>query len=210
MPIPKPVFVLNDETRQLALALDLPEIELENITDDEAKRRRDAAWHVFQSLRGQKESPGWLEDAFRLVEWGWTWRQAAYIAWAASPKLNRKPDTQEELAKNYLGLNSDRAISTWRKRNPAIEDTIGLLQSAPLWESRADDFQALVDGAAKAGFDYKFFPHLRLKLEMRGDYVPKSELEALLKRKPGSNLPAKSVDELQRIANYDEEAEEDA
>ncbi|PKN91095.1 MAG: hypothetical protein CVU44_20990 [Chloroflexi bacterium HGW-Chloroflexi-6] len=204
MPMQKPVFILGDEARQLALDLDLPEIEIENISEEEARMRRETAWQALKALRSAKEPPAWLDDVFKLIEWGWTWRQAAYIAWCASPKIGRKPANQEDLATDYLGLSSDRAISTWRKRNPAIEDAIGLLQAAPLWESRADDFRALAEGAAKAGDDYKFFPHLKLKLEMRGDYVPKSELEALLKRKSASGAEVMSIEELERQAGYEE------
>jgi hypothetical protein len=205
MPIEKPVVSLDANARQMAFELDLPEVELEGVSPDEARARLEAARYALEALRGQNVSPAWLEDVFMLLDAGWPVRQATYIAWASSPKLNRKPETQDELACKYLGLNSDRAISTWRKKNPNIDIVIGIMQSAPLWESRADDFRALVEGAAKAGDDYKFFNHLKLKMEMRGDYVPKSELEALLKRKAGGGAESKSVDELVRLAGYDED-----
>lgn len=205
MPIDKPNLTLDVNLRQMALDLDLPDVELEGVSQEAARERVEAARHTLEALRGKEGSPPWLEDVFQLMDAGWPLRQAAFIAWASSPKLNREPKSQDELARKYLGLNSDRAISTWRKKNPNIDTVIGLLQSAPLWESRADDFKALELGASKAGEDYKFFPHLKLKLEMRGDYVPKSELEALLKGKAaGKGAETRSVEELERLASYED------
>lgn len=211
MPVEKPVLTLDANAQQLALELDLPEVELEGVSPEEARRRSEAAHHTLEALRGKDGAPAWLEDVFQLIDAGWPWRQAAFIAWASSPKLKREPKTQDELARKYLGLTSDRAISTWRKRNPAIDIVVGLLQSAPLWDSRADDFKALVEGAGKAGEDYKFFNHLKLAMEMRGDYVPKSELEAYLKRRASGGAEAKSEAELRQLAGgeYQEGTEAD-
>jgi hypothetical protein len=204
MPIEKPELTLDAEARQLAFNLELPEVETDGISPEQARERLEAARHALEALRNEKGSPAWLEDVFALMDSGWPFRQATYMAWASSPKLNREPKTQDELARKYLGLNSDRAISTWRKKNPNIDTVIGILQSAPLWESRADDFKALADGAAKAGEDYKFFNHLKLAMEMRGDYIPKSELEALLKRKAAPGAESKTMDELVKLAGYED------
>lgn len=197
------------------MELDDPALEVHEdvsvVSAEEARRRNLAARHALETLRGNTDAPRWLDDMWRLIDGGWPWRQAAFIAWASSPKISRQPKTQDELAKQFLGLGSDRVIAVWRKRNPEIDTVIGLLQSAPLWESRADDFRALAEGASRAGEDYKFFNHLKLAMEMRGDYVPKSELEALLKRKAGGTAETRSVEELRRLAEYDnQEHEEDA
>lgn len=203
MPISKPDYALPEKYRQMALGLDLPEVELDGVSLEEARRRSEVARSALESLRSKEEYP-WLEDYLKLLDGGWPWRQAAYIAWASSPKTTRTPKSQDELARLHLGLTSDRAISTWRKHNDAIDEMIAFLQAAPLWETRADDFAALTQGAAKAGSDYKFFNHLKLKLEMRGDYVPKSELEALLKAKAISgDLSDVSREELERQAKLD-------
>jgi hypothetical protein len=83
---------------------------------------------------------------------------------------------------------------------------IAFLQAAPLWESRADQFKALVQGANKAGDDYKYFNHLKLAMEMRGDYVPKSELEALLRGKAESgDMADVPREELERQARMGED-----
>jgi len=107
MPLPK-------FTYQLPLDLDLPEAE--NETGVDAQARNDKAKATLEAMFGKSGSPRWLEDYAELARGGWPWRVAAYIAWASSPKGAREPRTQDELARYHLGLSSDRAISTWRKR----------------------------------------------------------------------------------------------
>lgn len=206
MPIQKPDFELMEAMRQLTLDLELPEVELEGVSPEEARRRSESALQALKALVGQ---PGrkyeWLETWSGLMNGGWPWRQAAYIAWASTPKEGRIPATQDELARKYLGLTSDRAIATWRKKNPAILETIALLQSAPLWEQRADHFKALNDGATKAGDDYKFFNHLKLAMEMRGDYLPASKLFAELKKKltgDETDLSDEELAVLEKVLGY--------
>jgi hypothetical protein len=210
VPVKRPDFALdlsNEQYKQLVLELDLPEVDMEGIPADEAQVRSEAGRSALLLLKGRAEQPTWFERFEYLIDGGWPWRQACYIAWASMPKDGRKPDTQEELARKFLNLGSDRAISTWRKKNPAIESMIAILQSAELWEYRADSFKNLIDGMKQAGSDYKFFNHLKLFLEMSGDYVPLTQLAAVLKRKAGGgphevdeetvDLLAKGVEELQ-------------
>lgn len=194
MPITqKPKFELSEEYSQIALGLDLPEVELENVSEEDARMKSEAARAAFLKLKGTAQQPTWFARFEMLVAGKWPWRQGCYIAWASMPKAGRIPETQNELATNYLGLTSDRAISTWRKKNPAIEGTIMLLQSAELWEHRADSFKNLIEGMKRAGVDYKFFNHLKLYMEMTGDYVPLNQISAVLKRKADGG--AHGVDE---------------
>ncbi len=65
-----------------------------------------------------------MQDYQMLRDQCWPWRVAAYIAWASSPRVGRQPHTQMELAKQILGLTSDRVINTWRKKNPAIDEIV--------------------------------------------------------------------------------------
>ncbi len=183
MPIQKPNYQLDESYQQLALELDLPEIEFESVTPDEARRRSEVARSALLKLKGTQEQPGWFALYERLLDGGWPWRQAAYIAWASVPKEGRKPETQEELAKQYLNLTSDRVISTWRRRNPAIDEMIALLQSADIWEHRAEVFAALIEVATQK--DYKGHNDRKLFLELVGDYIPASKLEAILRGRAG-------------------------
>ncbi len=197
MPIPKPVFELPDEYRQLALDIEFEHAEPVGVSAEEVRRRSESGLKALKERR--VEDVAWLNTFFELLDGGWPWRQAAYIAWASTPKDGRAPLTQDALAREYLGLTSDRPIATWRKRNPAILETIAILQSAPLWEQRGDHFRALNVGANKAGEDYKFFNHLKLAMEMRRDYIPASQISAELRRKLTGDLTDLSDDELELI-----------
>lgn len=185
--IKPPDYDLPTEYRQLALDLDLPEVEGEGVTPEMARVRSETALAALRARRGTNTAPTWLDTFFELLDGGWPWRQATYIAWASTPTKGRLPKTQDELARDYLGLTSDRAIATWRKRNPAILEMIAVLQAAPLWDQRADHFRALNEGASQAGKDYKFFNHLKLAMEMRKDYVPAAQANIELTRKGGTD-----------------------
>lgn len=198
MPIHKPNYDLNEEYVQIALDLELPEVESEGISFEEARLLSETARSALNILKGTPEQPAWFERFEMLMDGKWPWRQAVYIAWASMPIDDRKPKTQEQLAKQILGLNSDRAISTWRKKNAAINTMIALLQSSELWDYRADAFKGLIEGMMHAGGDYKFFNHLKLFLEMSGDYVPLTQLAAVLKRKADGS-PAETDEETLRL-----------
>ncbi|MBI2758781.1 MAG: hypothetical protein HYX49_08895 [Chloroflexi bacterium] len=195
MPIPKPSFDLDINYQQLAFELDLEEIEFEGISADEARVRSEIARKSFE----KSKDFGWVSEYLSLRNGGWPWRQAAYIAWSASPKVNRNPKTQEDLATQVLGLGSDRAISTWNKRNPAIEEMIGVLQASPLFEYRAEIYRALIANAIKP--DYKTHNDRKLALEMMGDYIPASKIAAeLTKRLNADDLKDMSDAELAKLA----------
>ncbi len=195
MPLRRPEYALPEEYRQLALDL---EVEGEGAArDPDARVRSEAARKALERLRGQPDAPAWLEDYFRLRDGGWPWRQAAYIAWASMPRGRRNPTTQEALAREYLGLTSGRVISLWRRKNPAIDETIAMLQTAALWEHRADIYRALVEVATQA--DYKGHADRRLALELLGDYVPSAQLAAILRRKADGDLQELDDDALDAL-----------
>jgi hypothetical protein len=139
-----------------------------------------------------------MEPYWKLRETGINWRLACYIAWASSPKIGRVPATQEELAKQVLGLTSDRVIATWRKRHPEIEEIIGIMQAAPLMDHRADVFRALAVSAADT--DHRSNPDRRLFLELTGDYVPKQKVEVGRDADDLSSLSDAELDNLARQA----------
>src|SRR3972149_1423322 len=100
MPIQKPDY-------QLTFDLDLPEENsgdsaIQRISVEEIRLRSEAA---RQALEGKTDLK-WMEEYARLRDGGWDWRVATYIAWASSPKTDRQPGTQDELARNHLGLTS--------------------------------------------------------------------------------------------------------
>ena len=170
------------------------------VSPEEAQRRSLAAQQALQSL---DKLPPWYEEYQRLLEGSWPWRVAAYIAWAASPRGTRWPDTQDKLAAEVLGLTSDRQIATWRKRNPNIADMIAALQVAPMLEHRADVIQALID-SAKDPY-YKSHQDRKLFLEITGDFVPAAKWLEEVQRSAGDGLKSKSDAELEKYIRTDKD-----
>ena len=120
------------------------------------------------------EKPVWLDEYQALLAEKWTWRKAAFIAWAASPAVKRWPDNQRELATRVLGLKSDRTIRKWRENDPRIDERIGRLMIEPLFQHRRDVIDALIQVASDP--DPKAHPDRQLFLEMTGDYKPKGQI----------------------------------
>lgn len=186
---------------QLALGLDLdPEGQDRAgfVSPEEAKRRSYSA-KIALSLspapQGGAEA-AWMDQYSTLLEAGWPWRVACYIAWASSPRIGRWPETQDELAKQVLGLTSDRVIATWRKKNRAIDEVITILQAAPLMAHRADVFTALAKSASDP--DHRSNPDRKLFLELTNDYIPRSKVD--LRRDDVEDLSQLSEEELERLA----------
>lgn len=201
------------QIEQLAMNLQVEEEPVEGQrweTTEQIAARKAAAFAAFQMRMEGAAKPSWLDDYMMLRQTGWPWEVAIYVAWAAQPKAKRMPKSADELAKQFLGLSGDRQIYVWRRKNPAILETIAMLQAAPLLEHRADIFAALVESASNP--DYRHAPDRRLALEMTGDYVPSSKIEATLKGKPRdlSELSDAELDVLAGQALREIEAEERA
>lgn len=203
---------------QLSLGLNIDDTEDDpigsgNFTQEEKARRSMAAKDAFTRIvqgagLGQfKEGniPGWFDTYLQLINSSWPWRVAVYVAWASSPKINRWPKTQHELAVEVLGLTSDRVIATWRKKSPDIDAMISLLQSAPMMEHRADVIKALVESASSA--DHRSNPDRKLYFEMTGDFVPRQRVD--LSASDDSDLSALTKEELKQMAARAKKARED-
>jgi hypothetical protein len=175
--------------------------EHEHLSAEEMRARSETALSTLAALRvndgdGGQSAPLWMELYVRLHDGGWPWRVAVYIAWAAQPRRSRWPERQEELATKCLGLTSDRAISTWRKRNPAIDTTVGMLQGAIIFEALPDAYRAMIEVATDP--DYKGHADRKLMFEMAGVYTPKISAEL---RKHGL-----TVDDLAEMSDAELEA----
>lgn len=146
----------------------------------------------------------WLDTYQSLLNSGWRWRVAAYVAWASMPKRKRWPETQDQLATEVLGLTSDRAITTWRKKNPAIDTMIGVLQGNAMLEARADAIDALVESASNES--YRNNPDRRLLFQMTGDLVEKSAINLNDGSKVSQDL--RGVSDAELLAMSGEKAKE--
>lgn len=173
------------------LQLQLGEVETRDVdvvlSPEEQDKLSEAARIAFEghpekTFFGENKAKRWFEDYLRLKELGYPWRVAVWISWAASPKKDRWPKTQEELATQVLGLSSDRAVGNWRKKYSTIDAVVATLQAAPLIDHRRDIFEALAESAADP--DHRHNPDRKLALEMTGDFVPHMTVED--KRKAGN------------------------
>jgi hypothetical protein len=146
---------------------------------DEIKRRSMASKLALEVRAEAKEGeivadvPEWFEQYHRLINAGMKWRIAAYIAWATMPRHLRMPKTQEELARNVLGLTSDRVIAEWRKNYP-IDQLIADLQAEALLGYRPGAFHAL--GTMATQLSYRAAPDRKLFFEMTQDYTPRQRV----------------------------------
>ncbi len=131
------------------------------------------AWARFQK---EHKVCSWWEEFLELRREGFSWRVAAFMAWAASPVKDRWPETQLKLATDVLGMKSDRAIRRWRASRPDIDERVQRLQVEPLMRHRRDVIVALVTSASDP--DPKSHPDRKLFLEMTGDYQPKGQVQA--------------------------------
>jgi len=167
-------------------------------------------------LEPDSEIPQWAEKYHELLEAGIRGRIAAYIAWATMPKQYRWPKTQEELANKVLGLTSDRAIATWRKKYPEIDLMIADLQAAEMLRYRPGAFHAL--GKVASEENYRANQDRKLFFEMSGDHTPRQKIlgddgriggkvAAQLRKLPTAKLiEMLGEDALEMVAELEEEA----
>jgi hypothetical protein len=172
-----------DEMQPALFDINLPDDGQPGPLSFESVRRREAL--AMQVFREKAMGLPYFETFLDLLDGNWPPRIAAFIAWASSPRLDRVPPTQDELA-HILGLTSDRQFSKWRRQYPSIDTLIAKLQIAPLLKHRADVFQALAESASNP--DYKHNPDRKLFAEITGDYVPSAKFEAELKRSGEGSL----------------------
>jgi hypothetical protein len=144
-----------------------------------------------------EQIPDWADVYQQLLNANIRPRVAAYIAWATMPKKYRYPETQEKLATEVLGLTSDRAIATWRKKYPEIDMMITQLQAEAMLEYRPGAFHAL--GTVASDPTYRANPDRRLFFEMTKDYTPrlKNELD------DGKGVGRKVLGELKKKSTAD-------
>ncbi len=146
------------------------------LSAEEVRKRAQVAKQALHNRFEQDDGAGdWSGAYHNLINAGWPWRIAAWVAWSTMPKNKRWPKTQNELATDILGLGSDRVIAQWRKRFPTLDQLIADLQADEMLDARADVFHALKVSASTP--DYKHSPDRRLYLTMSGDYVDHAKLE---------------------------------
>lgn len=132
----------------------------------EIKQREMAARFALKEKLNEGEMPSWAEKYHELLNSNIPWKIAAFIAWSVVIKTHRWPVTQEELAREVLGLTSDRRITEWRRKYPYIDQMIADLQ--------VQEYFVYIPGSIKASgevasiADYKSTAERRLLWEATG------------------------------------------
>lgn len=168
MPIKTPDY-------QLRLNLNLPDDQqpqgIGALSVDDIRIRAEAARAKLENGESWKRStlgkvvpPAWYQEYLQLLAGGWDWRVAVYIAWKATPKKYRWPESQEELATEVLGLSSDRVISAWRAKNPAIDAMVQDVGSARVLDRLSDSIEAMLEVAAMPNYKGRGDRELHFKL----------------------------------------------
>lgn len=140
----------------------------------------------------EEQIPSWADTYHQLLNANVRPRIAAYVAWATMPKKYRWPETQDKLATEVLGLTSDRAIATWRKKFPEIDMMISELQAEAMLEYRPGAFHAL--GTVASIPTYRANPDRKLFFEMTRDYTPRQKIEG----DDGKGVGHKLLDQLRK------------
>jgi hypothetical protein len=118
----------------------------------------------------------------------WTPNQIRFIEWLATPKLERKPETVELLAAE-MGVN---AATLWRwKKLDGFQETVNHLARTTVHSRLPEVYGALLREAEKGSFQ-----HIKLTLELSGDYVERSETKISGNLEFSADEAAKAAKEL--------------
>lgn len=147
---------------------------------------------LFEEMLGDL---AWSDTYRALLDEGWAWRKAAYIAWASQPASYRAPETQQDFA-SLIGLRSTRAIRTWRNQNKAIDLAVQKLCMASLLDGAPDVIEAMVESASNPG--YKHAPDRRLFADIM--QWRKTEIGLYDAGDQADDLEEMSTEELARLA----------
>lgn len=111
-----------------------------------------------------RNTPEWEPELISISEdLEWTPEQWALIAWDASPLMERDPITQQGLA-DQLGVTT-RTLQNWRKL-PYFRAQVRAIAKKYLEKHLPNIYYALADQASRGSF-----PHIKLALELMGEYV---------------------------------------
>lgn len=170
--------------------LDVPEKELVDSSHAEEKR-------LFEVMLEGSDYP-WVGDYLALLQEGWYWRDACYIAWKGTPKAFRNPETLDDLAK-LIGFTSRRSITSRLATNPAIRVRAAKQVAATAFDAVDEVWQALIDSASDR--NYKSHPDRKLFMEMTGQYTPKQAINLGELNPDDDDLSGLSKEELARLAH---------
>jgi len=180
---------MTDSPQQALPGMDVPAQQF--IDETHAEERA-----IFEQLLANEE---WGADYLTILDEGWYWRDAAYIAWKSLPKKLRKPETYGEFC-DAVGI-SVRGMSERRKRKGLDVRAAKGVVARQLYDHIDDVMDALVTSASSS--NYKAHADRRVFLEMVGAYVPKQAID-LSAKTDTADLEDQSEEELARMAQLGE------
>jgi len=95
-------------------------------------------------------------------------RQRRFIEWLATTKYDRIPSTEKELAQD-MGI-TDRTLRNWKKK-PGLQEAV-LQRTRELLGDRLPEIYGALGREAEKGS----FQHIKLAMEMLGEYVERQEI----------------------------------
>jgi len=149
--------------------------DLQPLTMAEVREREMAARQALGDKLESEDAPGWAEQYHELMISNVPWRVAAFIAWSTVPKHRRWPRTQDDLAREVLGLTSDRRITEWRRKYPYIDQMIASLQTAALLDYIPGSIEA--SGTVASEATYRATQERRLLWEATGIIEKSSKVQ---------------------------------
>ena len=145
-----------------------PLIELEVIENDgipyqEVRVKSEIALKALEEDLEQNSSKSQMRSVFYLLmSKGYSWRQAAWVAWESLPPTVREPKTLKAFAINKLGLKGPRTIYGWKEKYPQLMQAAAKIRANQLLVARDEVIAAVINVAKQA--DYKSFNHQKLVL----------------------------------------------
>lgn len=148
--------------------------DLKPLTAQEVRERMMQAKALFKAKLDAGELPDYLRNYNRLLTAGVPFRIALYVTWKTIPHKFRWPETQEKLATELMGLDSDRAIATWRSKYPYIDHMIADLLSEEFLEMRPGAMAAMNEVISEPS--HRSTSERRLYFELMGELEKKVSL----------------------------------
>lgn len=178
---------------------DRPTMNQQNLPGIEADANQVDQQHsadraLFELMLGDL---AWADTYLALMDEGWEWRKAAYIAWASLPASTRQPTTIGAFAQ-VIGLRTTKPIRAWRLKNKAIDLAVQKLSLGSLLDDAPAVINALVESASDP--NYKAAPDRKLFFEMTGMYVPRSKVGVGIEPADETDMSNLSREELARLA----------
>jgi hypothetical protein len=178
----------------------------EGISREEARQiSQDAREEFEQAIDDRPECAPLREPFLDLIEQGWDWRKALYIAWAQLPLAVRWPTTQEELAV-LMGLRSSRTIRKWREKNPGIDLLVKRAMGARAARRVSELTANILSKTYQVGMSEDYKGHRDRRLWLEADGLLKQEMDINLTSAISSDEMAALQDKArQDVADFEAE-----